>query len=399
MRIGFFTDTYTPQINGVVTSIRLFKESLEARGHDVYVFAPTPEHPEDGDEIFRFHSVPFVFQPEMRLASPVSIEALRVLDAANLDVIHSHDPFSIGLYGLTYARRKRLPYIHTYHTLYPEYVHYVWETRLTRRLAERLSRDFCDMCTSIVAPSTKIERHLRDWGVTVPIDVIATGVDMERFSKRDDARVEAARAAAGAMGSDRVMLYMGRLGREKNVELLIRALWHSRRPDTRLVIAGDGPSRMELEQLVQELGLEERVSFVGYLQREEVVAAYHAADAFAFGSTSETQGLVIGEAMAAGLPVIAAQDRAVEDFVVDRRTGLMVPGRPEDMAAAMDELASDDEMRARMGAAAHERARHFSIAHQAERLERHYTQAIEDFSPRRMLPRLQLPRRRSGEPV
>jgi glycosyltransferase involved in cell wall biosynthesis len=251
------------------------------------------------------------------------------------------------------------------------------------------------MCTSIVAPSTKIERHLREWGVTVPIDVIATGVDINRFGARDEARALLMRDASSATTSDRVMLYVGRLGREKNVELLIGALWHSRRSDTRLVIAGDGPSRSSLEALAQELGLENRISFVGYLEREDIVVAYHAADAFVFGSTSETQGLVIGEAMAAGLPVIAAHDHAVADFVISGRTGLMVPGRPEDVAAAIDALAGDEDLRLRMGAAAKERARHFSVDHQAERLEHHYTQAIETYSPKRMLSRLQLPRRRS----
>ncbi|PKQ15237.1 MAG: 1,2-diacylglycerol 3-glucosyltransferase, partial [Actinobacteria bacterium HGW-Actinobacteria-7] len=159
MRIGFFTDTYTPQINGVVTSICLFKAALEARGHEVYVFAPTPEHEDDGDFTVRFRSMPFVFQPEMRLASPISIEALRLIDEVDLDVVHSHDPFAIGLFGLTVARRRKIPYVHTYHTLYPDYVHYVWETRLTKKLAERLSREFCEQCSSIVAPSTKVEQY------------------------------------------------------------------------------------------------------------------------------------------------------------------------------------------------------------------------------------------------
>lgn len=395
MRIGFFTDTYTPQINGVVTSICLFKKALEERGHDVYVFAPTPQHPDDGSDTFRFPSIPFVFQPEMRLASPVSLEALRVLDEAQLDVIHSHDPFSIGMYGLTYARRKRLPYIHTYHTLYPEYVHYVWETRLTRRVAERLSREFCDMCTSVVAPSTKIERHLRDWGVTVPIEVIATGVDIERFAQPDPDRLSLLAQSAGVRPDETVLLYMGRLGREKNVELLIRALWHTRHTDVRLIVAGDGPSRGELESLAAQLELEDRVSFVGYLDRADVVAAYHLAHAFVFGSTSETQGLVIGEAMAAGLPVIAVEDHAVEDFVESERTGIIVPGRPEDMARAIDRMAADADLRTEFARASRERATRFSIEHQAERLEGHYEQALSTFQPKRRRTRLALPRRKN----
>jgi len=392
MRIGFFTDTYTPQINGVVTSICLFKKALEDRGHEVFVFAPGPSREDDNGEVVRFRSVPFVFQPEMRLASPVSVEALRVLDDLDLDVVHSHDPFSIGLFGLTVARRHKIPYVHTYHTLYPEYVHYVWETRLTKKLAERLSRDFCQRCTSIIAPSTKVERYLRNWGVRVPIDIIATGVDVAKYAAVDDVRIAALRAQAGIQPQERVLVFMGRLGREKNVELLLRALWHSRLPNVRLMICGDGPHRAELEALVDELNLRKRVSFVGYLQGADSVAAYHCAHAFAFASTTETQGLVIGEAMAAGLPVIAVEDQAVEDFVVRGRTGLIAPAVPEAMGEAIDELLGDDQKLAEYSRAAQERAVHFSIEHQAERLENHYLRAIDLRRRRKRFARLALPR-------
>lgn len=396
MRIGFFTDTYTPQINGVVTSICLFKRALEERGHEVYVFAPTPEHPDDGDLTIRFPSVPFVFQPEMRLASPLSIEALKVLDNVDLDIVHSHDPFAIGLYGYNVARRHKIPYVHTYHTLYPEYVHYVWETRMTKKLAERLSREFCELCSSIVAPSSKIERYLRDWGVTVPIDIIATGVDVERYANADQSRIQRLSEIIDRKPDERVLLYLGRLGREKNVELLIRALYYSRDPKTRLVIAGDGPYRGDLEAIVDDLDLRERVDFLGYLKGPDAQAAYHLADAFAFASTSETQGLVIGEAMAAGLPVIAVEDRAVEDFVISGRTGLIVPGRAEDLAHAFDDLLGDQERLGEFSLAAYRRAEHFSIAHQAQRLESLYERTIDSYRPKRRFARLALPRRQRG---
>jgi len=396
MRIGFFTDTYTPQINGVVTSITLFKTALEARGHEVFIFAPTPELDSDDQNVMRFHSMPFVFQPEMRLASPLSIEATRIVVREDLDIIHSHDPFSIGLFGLSIAKMRKIPYVHTYHTLYPEYVHYVWDTRLTQKLAERLSREFCEQCTSIIAPSTKIERYLRDWGVTTPIEVLATGVDVARYATPAPGSVDALRQRLRPRADDKLLLFMGRLGKEKNVELLIRALWHTRSENVRLVIGGDGPDRGQLEALAAELGIEDRVDFLGYLQGDEAVAAYHVADAFAFASTTETQGLVIGEAMAAGLPIIAVEDRAVEDFVVNERTGLVVPSRAEDLALAFDELTGDGGRLSEFATAARDRAAHFSIEHQAERLERHYERAIENRRPKRTFTRLALPRRRNG---
>jgi glycosyltransferase involved in cell wall biosynthesis len=387
MRIGFFTDTYTPQINGVVTSIRLFKKALEDRGHEVFVFAPTPDTDEDADDTVRFRSVPFVFQPEMRVAAPVSLEALRLLDEVDLDVVHAHDPFAIGLFGLRVARRHKIPYVHTYHTLYPEYVHYVWETRLTKRLAERLSREYCDACDSIIAPSTKVEDYLREWGVKGTIEILATGVDVAKYATVDEARISALRDRLKLKPDDRVALFMGRLGREKNVEALIRAFWHCRCTNAKLVICGDGPHHRELAALVDELSLRNRVVFAGYLEGMDTVAAYHLAQIFAFASTTETQGLVVAEAMAAGLPVVAAQDKAVEDFVIDGQTGLVVPGRAEDLARAFDALLGDEERRAAYGGAAAVRAREFSIDRQAEKLERHYERDIQFYEPRTILPR------------
>lgn len=388
MRIGFFTDTYTPQINGVVTSIRLFKTALEARGHEVFVFAPTPDTPDDERDTVRFRSLPFVFQPEMRVAAPISLEALRLLDSVDLDVVHAHDPFAIGLFGLRVARRHKIPYVHTYHTLYPEYVHYVWETRLTKRLAERLSREYCDACDSIVAPSSKVEDYLREWGVKGPIEILATGIDIAKYSKLDERRISVLRHRLRLKADDRIALFMGRLGREKNVEALVRAIWHCHRSDAKLVVCGDGPHRRELEQMVDELSLKNRVVFAGYLAGEDTVAAYHLAHIFAFASTTETQGLVVGEAMAAGLPVVAASDRAVEDFVVHGESGIIVPGRAEDLAHAFDELLGDEPRRLTYARAAEERAREFSIARQAEKLERHYLRAIELYEPHTILPRI-----------
>lgn len=388
MRIGFFTDTYTPQINGVVTSIRLFKRALEERGHEVYVFAPDPDHHEDGEVTIRFPSMPFLFQKEMRLAFPLSIEALRVLDKVDFDIIHSHDPFSIGLFGLNLARRHKVPYVHTYHTLYPEYVHYVWETRLTKKLAEWLSREFCDACDTIVAPSSKVECYLREWGVTRPIDVIATGVDVERFARADAERVDGLRRRLLLRGDEHVLIFMGRLGREKNVEMLLRALWHSRLDGVRLLVVGDGPHRGELQALAEELGVESKVTFAGYLEHDDAIAAYHLADAFTFASTTETQGLVISEAMAAGLPVIAVDDPATCDFVVHEQSGLITPARPEPFAAAIDRLLADRNTLAAYAANAKTRARLFSIERQAEHLEAHYERAVSSYAPRKRIPSL-----------
>jgi len=388
VRIGFFTDTYTPQINGVVTSIQLFKKALEQRGHEVYVFAPDPDHHEDGDVTVRFPSMPFLFQKEMRVAFPLSIEALRLLDKGRFDIIHSHDPFSIGLFGLNLARRQRVPYVHTYHTLYPEYVHYVWDTRLTRKLAERLSREFCDACDSIIAPSSKVAGYLYDWGVQRQIEVIATGVDIDRYSKANPSSLVSLQKRLSPRPSERILLFMGRLGREKNIEVLLRALWHCKTEPVRLLICGDGPYRAELQSLAKELDIDSKVTFAGYLQGDDSVAAYHLADAFVFASTTETQGLVIGEAMAAGLPVIAVRDRAICDFVSHEVTGLIAAPRPESIASAIDKVLSSDSILKEYSNSAMKKVANYSISKQAEKLEAHYLNAISEYVPRPRIPGL-----------
>lgn len=368
MRIGFFTDTYTPQINGVVSSIRLFADALERLGHEVYIFAPTPRQPGDGPRVARIPSVPFAFQPEMRLASIYSQQAYRLARRANLDIIHSHDPFAIGLFGLAVAKRFRLPYVHTYHTLYPEYVHYVWETRFTRAMAERLSREFCDQCDLVLAPSTKIEKALADWGTTSRVEVLPTGVDAERFAERDAEAADALKRRFAIPATDRLLTFVGRIGIEKNLDLLVDAFARVTTPGARLVIVGDGPHRADLESRIAGLGITDRVTFTGYLQRDDVACVYSMSEALFFASTSETQGLVIAEAMASGLPVVAVQDLAVGDAVVDGVNGFLAPERADALAAAADRLLADPGLAAAMGAASLQRAQDLCIDRMAERL-------------------------------
>lgn len=384
MRIGFFTDTYTPQINGVVTSIQLFAKALERQGHSVYIFAPTPRQAVDGPHVIRIPSLPFAFQPEMRVAAIYSAQAHRLVRRANLDIIHSHDPFAIGLFGLAMAKRFRLPYVHTYHTMYPEYVHYVWDTVLTRELAERLSRDFCNQCDTVLAPSTKISRALSEWGVRKPVVTLPTGVDTFTFSERDPEAVETFRERFGIAPGDRLLTFVGRLGLEKNVDSLIDAMSFVRSSGARLLVVGDGPYREDLERHIHKDRITDRVTFTGYLGRDDVRAAYHASDALFFASKSETQGLVVAEAMAAGLPVVAVDDLAIADAVADGVNGFLVPDDPQALAAAVDRLLGDPALRSAMSAASLERAEDLCIDRQAERLVAIYEHLLAAHpSPRR----------------
>jgi 1,2-diacylglycerol 3-alpha-glucosyltransferase len=384
MRIGFFTDTYTPQINGVVSSIRLFARAIERQGHSVYIFAPTPRQPGDGPHVVRIPSVPFAFQPEMRLASLYSAHAHRLVRRANLDVVHAQDPFAIGLFGLAVSKRYRLPYVYTHHTMYEEYVHYVWDTTLTRELAERLTREFCNQCDTVVSPSTKITRSLLEEGVRKPVVTLPTGVDVAMFSERDPEAVDAFRRRFAIPPEAKLLTFVGRLGLEKNVDVLIDAMSSVRDPQARLLVVGDGPHHGHLVRHAGKDKVGGRVTFTGYLGRDDVRAAYHASEALFFASTTETQGLVVAEAMAAGLPVVAVDDLAIADAVTDGENGLLVAEDPQALAAAADRVLGDPALRSAMSAASLTRADGLCIDRQAAKLIAIYEGlAAEHPSPRR----------------
>jgi 1,2-diacylglycerol 3-alpha-glucosyltransferase len=384
MRIGFFTDTYTPQINGVVTSIRLFARALERQGHSVYIFAPTPRQAGDGPHVIRIPSLPFAFQPEMRVAAIYSAHAARLVRRANLDIVHAHDPFAIGLFGFAVSKRYRVPYVYTHHAMYAEYVHYVWDTTLTRELAERLTRDFCNQCDTVLSPSTKITRSLMQDGVRKPVVTLPTGVDTAMFSERDPESVEAFRRRFKIPANAKLLTFVGRLGLEKNVDLLIDAMSFVRDPDARLLIVGDGPHADNLVRHIKKDKVGDRVTFTGYLGRDDVRAAYHASEALFFASTTETQGLVITEALAAGLPVVAVNDLAIADAVTDGVNGFLAPEDPQALAKAVDRLLGDPALRSGMSAASLLRADELCIDKQAAKLVEIYEGLLAEHpSPRR----------------
>jgi len=387
MRIGIFTDTYLPDVNGVVTVVRLMERELRRRGHEVYVFAPAypsataaaseADSEPDSDpgrdgqgpaRVLRFPSVRFPYYEGMRVAIPYSREALRLIPT--LEVIHSHDPFSLGLLALWASRRYEIPHVHTYHTFYAEYRRYLPRPiRPSRRAVERLSRAFCDRCDAIIAPSLQMKRELERYGITRPIWPLPFGLDEGEFSRpiRWDAR-----RALGFPPRERLLLYVGRLGWEKRVDFLLRAfrLILRQRGDVRLVIAGEGPYRAALERYADELGLRGKAVFTGYLPRERLIDLYKQADLFVFASTTETQGLVLQEAMLAGTPPVAVGALGVLDVVRSGETGLLV-GEDEGeggFARACLRLLEDERERERLSAAARRWARSQTAQASVERL-------------------------------
>jgi 1,2-diacylglycerol 3-alpha-glucosyltransferase len=235
----------------------------------------------------------------------------------------------------------------------------------------------------VLAPSTKIEKALDEWGVTAPVATLPTGVDAERFGLTDEKAATALRARFDIPAGDRLLIFVGRLGLEKNIDLLVEATALLKTPGARLLLVGNGPHRADLERHIEQLGIGDRVTFTGYLQHDDVAAAYAASEAFFFASLSETQGLVVAEAMASGLPVIAVDDLAIADAVTDGVNGLLVPERAADLAAAADRVLGDPELRTRMSEESVQRADALSIDLMAERLAGLYGDLIAGRKPRR----------------
>ncbi|HDS59165.1 MAG TPA: glycosyltransferase family 4 protein [Thermoplasmatales archaeon] len=338
MKIAWFSDTWLPTRDGVVNSLLSFKEELERRGHQIFLFVPGDHTRDDRRQnIFYYRARPFRPYPAYRmppLRSLLSPHTRRLLAAIQPDLVHAHSPGVTGLHGLLAARRQHLPYLFTYHTFLQDSVYLVTATPLGQQVVRRLLlaylKWFFGQCTAVVVPSQAAREELAPL-ISVPLRVVPTGVDVERFAAGDGSR---ARRRLGL--NDRpLVLHVGRVVREKNLDHLLAAapLVLASVPHARFVVVGTGPYLEELRQKAQRQGLAEHVLFTGFVEEEDLPHYYAAADVFAFPSTYETQGIVALEAMAAGTPVVAARSRSLPELVEEGRTGfLFEPRLPADLA-------------------------------------------------------------------
>ncbi|MDI3547019.1 MAG: 1,2-diacylglycerol 3-alpha-glucosyltransferase [Halanaerobiales bacterium] len=338
MRIGFFTDSYKPYMSGVVKSIDLFTAELLKLGHDVYIFAPNYPDAERKKNVYRFKSVPAPTNPGFRLAIPISNRVVQEVKELRLDIIHTHSPFLMGWLGRYVARKLDLPLVFTYHTLYEEYAHYAPVGKeLARRLAIKYSRDYCQSCDLVIAPTKFVEKVLKDYQITTRLKTVATGIDLTPYRENDASWV---REKYQIHDKEKVLLFVGRLGQEKNVTFLLKAFRKvlDSITNVRLLLVGDGPERGRLERMVEQISLNDKVIFAGRQEPVKVVDYYLASDLFVFPSITETQGLVTLEAMAGGLPVVAVNAAGSTVMVDDGFNGLLVKADQYLFAEAVIEL-------------------------------------------------------------
>jgi 1,2-diacylglycerol 3-alpha-glucosyltransferase len=342
MRILMFTNTYTPHVGGVARSVQSFVEGLRNRGHRVVVVAP----PFDGlagseMDVIRVPALQHFNGSDFSVPVPVPGYLYSIIRNLDPDVVHSHHPFLLGDTALRVASYWNVPVVFTYHTRYELYTHYVdAESSVLPHFVQGLATGYANLCDATVAPSETLAGILREQGVRGDIRVIPTGIDLTGFaSGRRDRFREAFRMASNAF----VVGHVGRLAPEKNLSLLCRAVGRvlTARPEARFLVVGAGPESDNIKAMMAENGVADRVHLTGVLQGQDLADAYHAMDAFAFTSVTETQGLVLVEAMACGVPVVALDAPGVRDVMQDGITGYLVDGPdPERMAAAIERIAT-----------------------------------------------------------
>lgn len=386
MRIAYYTNCYKPRINGVVRSIGAFKRALEELGHDVHLFAPrAPEHTDTEANVHRYPALPFENGTLYRLAVPISPTLSRLTRSLGLDVIHTHHPAGLGWLAWYMSSRLDVPLIYTLHSQY--YLYGAYQRvggGLLAALCTPFVLHFMRQCRRVILPSEAMcQRVCRDApDLESRLATVPTPLQPEAFARRSDRKVEASRLLREEYGLNHHFAFAvaSRLSAEKGLSDLLEAfaLLQHRRERVRLLILGDGPVRKNLEKQAAELGVAHAVVFAGMIPFDHIPLHLAAGDAFAYASQCDVQPLVLGEAMAAGLPVVAFDTPSTRAIVVDEQNGLLSQPNARALARRMELLVDREELRARLARAALETARQYDPHVIAGRLVTIYEEAVEE---------------------
>ncbi len=329
MNIGLFTDTYYPELNGVANSVYLLKKELEKKGHNVYVITTkTPDAPTNEKGVFRVPSKACSFVPERRIGLFYHPKIARKIHKMKLDIIHTNTEFAIGMFGRIMAHELFVPVVHTYHTIYEDYTHYIKKYISSEKRAKQIVKLFSKFSVrgaeELIVPTEKVANLMRRYGVKPDINVIPTGIDLGRFEARDSLLQKSKlKASLGIPENNKVVLYLGRVSDEKNIDEVMIYLnrYMDQNGNVTFLVVGDGPQRSALERQARGLKHRKQIVFAGARPWDEITHYYQAADVFVSGSTSETQGLTYIEALASGLPVVARKDPCLDGVLFEGKNG------------------------------------------------------------------------------
>lgn len=389
MRIGLFTDSYPPYINGVSTSVAMLKKALEKKGHIVYVVTVSNNalkyEYDIENRIVRVPGIPIGIY-DYRLSRIYPLSMINTMKSWNLDVIHSHTEFGIGILARLLAKQFDIPLVHTYHTLYEDYTHYIthgYFDKSSKKIVEYLTKFYCDKTANeLIVPTNKIYKLFKEkYDFTKNIHIVPTGIEVDRFYTEnvDKSYVQALKKKLKLQKKDFVILFVGRLASEKNVEFLLNAEQKliKKHSNIKLLIVGDGPDKEKYEEMANNLNISKNVIFNGKAAWEEMPFYYHCANIFATASTTETQGLTVIEAMAAGVVPLCIKDESFLGTVTHELNGLIFNNEEEYISQVLS-LYDNSSLLQKYNKQARIQAEHCSSASYAERVLEVYKRAILD---------------------
>ncbi len=382
MRIAFFTNCYKPLINGVVTSIISLKEAYERKGHEVYIFAPKVEDYVDQEKnVFRYRSVNLTSKVKYPIAIPLSFRAKNVITEFNPDIVHVHHPFVLSSQAIMYGKKLGIPKILTLHTQYEQYAYYIAPIpeKLTQEAIKRIISNLAYKIDCITTPSESMKDLIKSYGVKNRIEVIPNAIELNSFKEKDKLKCLEIKKRYNLEEDDKIILYVGRIAQEKSIDKIIEALAIIKGRGisrAKLLIVGNGPAMEELRQLVQSLGVEEEVIFTGAVGNEEIQHYYKIAYLFTITSTSESFGIVIIEALASGIPVLAVRAPGAVDILTDGLDGLLTEDDVEQFASALEKLIREPELREELSQGVLKTSEQYSINVISERMLNLYREVI-----------------------
>lgn len=360
MKIGIFTNNYLPNPYGVSMSIESFRQQFEKRGHKVYIFAPKYRgYQDENPNVFRYPSIDVKYKISFPLAFPHSHKISRIIKNLDLDIIHSQHPNLLGGEASKWARKKNIPLVFTWHTLYDQYVHFVplIPKKWAGRWIIKKAADYANQSDVVVIPTESVREIIRGWGVyNGNITAVPTGVEEEVYQNPDRNFV---REKYGIVQDDVLLLLVSRLTQEKNIEFLFDSLILVLRNNhnVKFIVAGDGHLVPELKAKIKKYNLEDKVIFESIVKKTEIKNYYAAADIFVYASKSETQGMIVSEAMYMGLPVVALRATGIKDLVRDKVTGYLVDEDEKEFGEAVTKLIANKSLRESFSAEAKKIAR------------------------------------------
>ncbi len=386
MRIGIFTDTYPPYINGVSTSIAMLEKALKKKGHQVFIVTVNPEERSYSfsDHVIKIPGIPIGIY-DYRLSNIYPLKAVKKIKEWNLDIIHSHTEFGIGTFARVMAHQLDIPLVHTYHTMYEDYVYYVTKgyfDKSSKKVVEYLTKFYCDKtATELIVPTKKTYDLFKEkYGYARSVHIVPTGIDVEKFyqEKNNQKKALEIRRSLGIKDDEFVILFVGRMGNEKSVDFLIenhKSILKENKK-ARLLLIGDGPDIDNLKEITKKNKLEDSVIFAGRVPWENISLYYQIPNVFTTASKTETQGLTVLEAMAASLPVVALDDDAFREVVTDDYNVLLFKDK-KGYVEAITKIMKDPSLQERLAIQARNTVEAHSAKFFAEQVLTVYKKALK----------------------